>query len=280
MRRCLLAGMLLLLWLLPAASASAAAEGEDRGDRLVLVGSVLVDRDETVGDVVVVDGDVLVRGTVTGDLIVVSGDITIRGTVEGDVVAVSGLATLGRAGRVAGDIIYADDRPVLTPGARVEGEITRFAVGDASIIGAIGAWIAFTLSLLVLGIVLLLLAPRAGAALRETGGAKALVSALVGLLAFFLLPIIAVALIVTVIGLPLGIVLLLLILPLYAIGYLTTALVIGGRIRKAGGILAFVIGLIILQLLGLIPIAGGLIGLLATIFGLGVLLVSLFRARS
>ena len=291
MRRYLLVGMLLLLWLLPAASATA-AEDDDRivlvgpvlvdreetvGD--VVVGSVLVDRDETAGDVVVVDGDVLVRGTITGDLIVVSGDITIRGTVEGDVVAVSGLAPLGRAGRVAGDIVYADDRPVVTPGARVEGEIKKFAVGDASIIGAIGAWLAFTISLLLLGIVLLLLAPRAGAALARTGRTKGLVAALVGLLAFFLLPIIAVALIVTVIGLPLGIVLLLLILPLYAIGYLTTALVIGGRIRKAGGILAFVIGLVILQLLGLIPIAGGLIGFLATIFGLGVLLVTLFRAR-
>jgi len=41
-----------------------------------------------------------------------------------------------------------------------------------------------------------------------------------------------------------------------------------------------VLGLLILRLLALIPIAGGLIGLLATIFGLGVLLTALFRARS
>ncbi|HWC27340.1 MAG TPA: polymer-forming cytoskeletal protein [Solirubrobacteraceae bacterium] len=280
MRRCLLIATLVFCWLLPLGSASAAAPGGDDGDRIVLVGSVLVDHDETAGDVVVVDGDVLVRGTVTGDLIVVSGDVTIRGTVAGDVVVVSGLATLGRAARVSGDLVYADDRPILTPGARVEGDVQRFAVGDASIIGAIGTWIVFTVSLLVLGLVLLLLAPRAGAALAATARAKALVSAIVGLLAFFLLPIIAIALVVTIIGLPLGIVLLLLILPLYAFGYLTSALVIGSAIRKQGGILAFVIGLIILQLLGLIPIAGGIIGLLAILFGLGVLLVALVRART
>ena len=44
--------------------------------------------------------------------------------------------------------------------------------------------------------------------------------------------------------------------------------------------IAAIWGLIILGLLSLIPIAGGLIGLLATMFGLGLLLMTLFRARS
>lgn len=280
MRRSFLFGMLLLCWLLPAASASAAAAGDDDGDRIVLVGSVLVDREEAAGDIVVVDGDVTIRGTVTGDVIVVDGDVTIRGSVAGDVVTVSGLATLGRRGRVSGDIVYADDKPVQAPGSQVGGEVKKLKIGDASIVGAIGLWIGFTVSLLLLGLVLLLLAPRAGEAVLRTGREKPLIAALVGLLAFFLLPVIAIAACVTVIGLPLGIVLLLLILPLYVIGYLTSALVVGGLILKRAGILAFIVGLVILQLLTLIPIAGGLIGFLVTIFGLGVLLVSLFRARS
>lgn len=280
MRRSLLIGMLLLCWLVPAAGAAAAADDGDDGDRIVLVGDVLVDRDETAGDVVVVDGDVTIRGVVTGDLVVVDGDITIRGTVEGDVVAVSGLATLGRRGRIAGDLVYADETPVQTPGSQVDGDVEKFEIGDASVFAAIGAWIAITLSMLLLGLVLLLIAPRAGDAVARTGRERTLVSALVGLLAFFLLPVIAIGLCVTVIGLPLGIVLLLLILPLYAIGYLTTAHVLGSRIVKRGGIVAFLAGIVILQLLVLIPFVGGLIGFLATLFGLGVLLVALFRARS
>jgi hypothetical protein len=73
---------------------------------------------------------------------------------------------------------------------------------------------------------------------------------------------------------------LLLILPLYAVGYLSAALVVGRLILKKALILAFVVGLVILQLVTLIPIVGGIVGFLATIFGLGALIVALFRARS
>lgn len=281
MRRSLLFGMLLLCWLLPAASASAVdIGGDDDGDRIVVVGSVLVDRDETAGDVVVVDGDVIIRGEVTGDVIVFDGDITIRGSVAGDVVAFSGLATLGQRGRVAGDLVYRDEQPVQTPGSQVAGEVKEIEFGDVSIVGAIALWVGFTVSLLVLGLVLLLIAPKAADAIARTAKAKALIAALVGLLAFFLIPVVAILACVTVVGLPLGIVLLLLVVPLYAISYLAAALVVGRLILKKARVLAFVAGLVILQLLTLIPVAGPLVGFLATAFGLGVVLLAIVRARS
>lgn len=279
MRRSLLAALLVICCLVPAATASADATANG-DDRIVLVGSVLVDRDQVAGDVFVLDGDVTVRGTVTGDIVVVDGDVTIRGTVEGNVVTVAGLATLGRAGRVEGDIVYADDEPVLTPGAQVAGEIQKFDAGDAGILGAIGAFIAITLSMFLLGLVLLLLAPKAADAVARTAKAKPGVSAGVGLLGFFLIPIIAIAAFFTVVGIPLGIILLLLLLPLYAISYVTAAFALGRRILKGSRILAFLVGLVILGLLSLIPIVGGLVVFLAMVFGLGLLLMTLFRARS
>jgi hypothetical protein len=278
MRRLLLIAMLRLCWLVPAASASA-ADDDDSNDRIVLVGSVLVDRDETAGDVVVADGDVTIRGTVDGDVVVADGDVTIRGTVKGDVVTFSGQATLGRRGHITGDLVYGDDKPVQASGSRVDGDVKKFEIGDVSIVGAIGLWLLFTVSLLLLGLVLLLLAPKAAVAVARTAKTKALVAGIVGLLAFFLIPVIAIAACVTVIGLPLGVVLLFSIVPLYTFAYLAAALVLGRLILKKATVLAFVAGLVILQLLVLIPIAGGLIGFLATVFGLGVLLVTLIRAR-
>jgi cytoskeletal protein CcmA (bactofilin family) len=277
MRRPLLFAMLMLCWLLPAANAAAANR---KDDRVVISGSVLVDRAETVHDLVVVNGDVTIRGKVTGDVVVVDGDVTIRGSVAGDVVAVAGQATLGKRGRVAGDLVYGKDKPVLAPGSRVAGDVQKITLGDTGIVGVIGFWIGFTISLLLLGIVLLLLAPRAGDAIARAGRDKPLVAALGGLGTLILLPVIAIAACVTVIGLPLGIMLLLLLLPLYAVGYLSAALVVGRLILKQARILAFVVGIVILQLLTLIPIVGGLIGLLATIFGLGALMIALFSARS
>ena len=74
--------------------------------------------------------------------------------------------------------------------------------------------------------------------------------------------------------------LLALIVPLYAIAYVTTALVLGRLILKKSRILAFLVGLVILGLLTLIPIAGGIIAFLAIVFGLGALVMSLPHARS
>jgi hypothetical protein len=277
MRRLLLLSVVLFT-LAPAGSALAAS-GDDR---IVIVGDVLVDNDQTAGDVVVADGDVLIRGRVDGDVVVASGDVTIRGTVDGDVVTFDGTATLGRRAHVGGDLRYIDKKPVVTPGAQVDGKTKRFS-GEFKGVGAgiaIGFWLAVTLSLLVLGLLLLLLAPRAGDAVARTSGAKLGVSIALGIAAFIALPILAVLACVTILGLPFGIGLLLALFPLYGIAYATTALVIGNRITKGAGIAAFVVGLLILRLLALIPIAGGLIGLIALIVGLGVLLKTLLRARS
>lgn len=280
-RRSLLIGMLLLLWLLPAGSATAAAGADEGGDRIVLVGSVLVDRDETAGNVVVVDGDVTIRGTVKGDVIAIAGDVTIRGTVEGDVATVSGLATLGRRGSVGGDIVYADEKPVRTPGSRVGGDVRKFDAGSAGLIGAIGTFIAFTISGLLLGLILILLAPRAADAVGNTARTKAGMSAAVGLLAFILIPVIAVAALFTIVGIPLGVVLLFLIVPLAVISYVTAGFAIGRlMLKSAPRLLAFLAGIVLLALLTLIPIAGALIGFLAVIFGLGLLVVTMLRARS
>ncbi len=279
MRQSLLVALLAICCLVPAATASAEAT-TDGDDRIVVVGSVLVDRDETADNVVVVDGDVTVRGTVTGNVVVVDGDVTIRGTVEGDVVTVAGLATLGRAGVVEGDLVYGDEEPVQTPGSQVGGDVEKFDVGDAGLLAALAWFIGITVSMFLLGLILLLLAPKAADAVARTAKAKALVAAGVGFLAFFLIPVIAVAAFFTVVGIPLAIILLLLVLPLYAISYVTAAFALGRRIIKGSRILAFLVGLVILGLLSLIPIAGGIIGLLAVMFGLGLLLVTLLRARS
>ena len=272
----------LLLCLAIPAVAPALADAADPQERIVITGPVVVDRGDTTGDVVVIDGDVLVRGTVDGDLVVLQGDVTLRGTVKGDVIAGKDKVIVGDRGRIDGDLRYGDEKPEGATSDKVGGDVERFdfesiaAPAGAGIV--LGLWLAVTFSIFLLGLVLLLLFPRAADAIARSSVGKSL---LVGLGLLILLPIVAVIALVTIVGIPLGLVLLLAYVLLLAIGYVSAAWAIGRRILKPpkARILAFLVGLVILRLLALIPFVGGLIGFLATLLGLGALAIAAGRAR-
>jgi hypothetical protein len=86
---------------------------------------------------------------------------------------------------------------------------------------------------------------------------------------------------ITVLGLPLGIALLLALLPIYAIGYTTSAFLLGRAIVKppTSRFLAFLAGWAILRAIALIPGVGILAWFGATVFGLGALGIALWRSR-
>jgi hypothetical protein len=284
MKRIAVIALLLFCWVLPASAFAA-----DAKQRIVIVGDVLVDRGETTKDVVVADGNVLVRGTVDGNLIVADGDVAIRGHVTGKVVTLAGQAVLGRRAQVDGDVVYADNKPVVASGAQVGGEVKKFNPDDIGAGGVVGGavgltfavWLAVTISVLVLGLILLALFPKPADAVARTAKARTGRAALVGLLTFFVIPIAGFIALITVVGIPLGAGLLLAVLPLYALAYTASAFAIGRRVREQGGrIVTFLIGLAILRVLALVPFLGGLVWFLATILGLGALIVAGRAARA
>jgi hypothetical protein len=279
MKRIAVIALLVFCWIFPASACAA-----DAKERIVVVGDVLVDRGQTTKDVLVADGDVTVRGIVDGDLAVADGDVTIRGRVTGDVVTLAGKAILGRRAHVGGDVLYADKKPQVAPGAQVSGDVKKFKPDDIAG-GALGlriaVWLGVTISMLVLGLLLLVLFPRAADAVARAAKARTGRAALIGLLTFFLLPIIGFVALITVVGIPLGAGLLLALLPIYGLAYTASAFVVGRQVRKKGSpILAFVVGLLILRVLAFVPFLGGLIWFLATILGLGALLVAGRTARA
>jgi cytoskeletal protein CcmA (bactofilin family) len=274
MKRIVLITLLLLGWVLPASAFAASSK-----ERIVVVGDVLVDRGVTARDVVVADGDVTVRGTVDGDLVVGDGDVTIRGHVTGDVVTLAGTAILGRRAQVDGDIAYGDEKPQVASGARVGGEVKKIDAGHIGTGLAIGVWVAVTVSTLLLGLLLLLLFPKAADALSRTFRARTGMVALAGVLSFLLLPVIGVLLLITVVGIPLGAGLLLAVLPLYGLAYTVSAFAIGRLILKTSRIPAFLVGLVILRVLAIVPFLGPVVWFIATILGLGTLILTALRAR-
>ena len=95
-------------------------------------------------------------------------------------------------------------------------------------------------------------------------------------------PLLAVLALVTLVGIPFGVALLLAAIPVLLVAYVTSAWIVGRRVlrsRSASPWAALLACWGILRVLALIPVAGALVGLAATVVGLGALAVALGRAR-
>jgi hypothetical protein len=233
--------------------------------------------DGTVTDYVGVgDGNVTVSGHVTQGVVVVHGDARISGRVEGDVVALTGRVVVTADGRVGGDVVSRLE-PRIARGA-VAGSVKRFdlqGIFTGLIIGFLAfLWVAVTISIAVFGLVFVGLFPRAAdtaAAAGKRVGASIGWGVFVGVIG----PILALLVLVTLVGIPLGLGLLGALNLLAPLGYVTTALVIGriwvkGRSNRAR-IGAFFAGFGILRVAALVPGIGLLVWLGACIYGLGAL---------
>jgi Na+-transporting methylmalonyl-CoA/oxaloacetate decarboxylase gamma subunit/cytoskeletal protein CcmA (bactofilin family) len=270
----------------PAAAAPAPTQAGNSDDdaQVVITGRVLVARDERVGNVVILNGDAVINGRVDGSVFAANGDVLVRGSVEDDVHAFNGRVIVDGGARIGGDVTSREKARV-SPGATVDGDVKsvsrRFSLGWAGAVAAILIWLAVILSTLVLGLLLLLIAPRAADAFADAGRTAVGASIGLGIAAAVGLPIIGLALLASVIGLPLGAVVLLALGFLYTLGYVASAYFLGRLILRPpqNRFLAYLVGWGILSVAGVIPVLNVLTFLAATVYGVGMIVVATFRAR-
>jgi hypothetical protein len=269
----------LLALLLAAGSALAAT------DHVVITGGAVVPAGQTAGDVVVVDGPVTIAGRATGDVVSISGPVRVTGRIDGDLIAVSDRATLGPAARVGGDLRYGDERPVLARGAQVGGTVSNEDWADAANgwgwVSALAWWLAVSVSTLIAGALLVWLARGALYAAARAVSEHLGATIGFGVAIAIVVPVLAILALVTLVGIPFGIALLLSVIPVLLIAYVTTSWIVGRRVlrRSTSPWAALLVGWGIMRVLALIPVVGGLVGLVATVVGLGALAVALWQAR-
>jgi cytoskeletal protein CcmA (bactofilin family) len=201
---------LLALALLAAPACAASLDGEADDDAVVVInGDVTVKPGETAKGVFIVDGNARIAGRVDGDVVLVAGDALVAGRVDGDVVTIAGEARLLPTARVDGDLIYGDERPRVAPAATVTGQIEkedwRDSLGLLPFVGAFVFWLVIGISAAVLGILLLLIAPRAADATAAQAQSRFWTAVGIGAGILIALPIVALVAAITLVGLPLAI---------------------------------------------------------------------------
>ena len=283
-------GALLIAFLLLAPAVLAASALPHTGRVLISTGGdITLPAGEHADVVVIVRGTATIAGEVN-TIVVVDGAATLTGARTETIVAVRSPVELGPDTVVLGDVMTVDSSVHQTGNAQVQGSVTDMAtvligVGTVLAPALLLLWVGFGLATVVAG---LLLAGLGARQVREAEGVitrepvLAVAAGVVGLIAF---PVVAFLLMATIIGAPLGLGILLGAWPLVAfIGYLIAGIWIGEWVLRRTSTesfrerpyLAAVIGVLLLQVLALVPIVTVVV-MIASLFGFGSMLVLMVR---
>jgi cytoskeletal protein CcmA (bactofilin family) len=268
----------------PTAALAQADAPRDPRDQVILSGDLVVLQGQTVGEVVVFDGDVTVNGVVGGDVIVMAGDVVVAGQVRGDVIVFDGdvrlrsTAQIGRSVRAGGETTVDD-------GAEIGGSVSsgvRFTLsGPIAALGALLASIAVAVSVLIAGALLVFVAPRGAERVAQAARTAPFASAGIGVGVALGSVVLALAATATIVGLPFGLALLLGLGLVWLVGMAWAAWIVGRLLVRepSSRVGALFAGWAIAAAVGLVPGLNVAWWLLGGMFGLGAMTVAGWRAR-
>jgi hypothetical protein len=240
-------------------------------------------------------GKLDLEGRIEGDLKAAGGRIRLAGIVAGDVDLTGGRITLTPTARVGGKLVYRSRSEVeIPPGAVVEGGIERrraegFEPSIWTIVGlGIGAWITILLGLGLIGLLLQGAVPDLVAGATRSLALRPWPSLGLGFALLVAVPVASNILLFTIIGIPLAFLSYALFAVLLAGAPVVVAYWVGLRLARSfawsyegEGLLRralwTLVGLLLLGLIGIVPLLGFLIVMLALAMGLGAVTLELWR---
>ncbi|HTY40207.1 MAG TPA: hypothetical protein VMC43_03925 [Candidatus Paceibacterota bacterium] len=265
------------------------------GEILVLGGKVNIGQNARVGSMTVVGGQIVYEGISSGPSQLIGENVDVNGSVAGDLWAKAKQLVIGNGAKVEGALTYqAPQAALISNGAEISGAVTFEPQPEpASVFGMnredakmfvfsiLSAW---WLTKLVMGIIMALafffLFPAGVTALvRETlrGWKKDL---LYGFLALVVTPVVVVGLLLTVVGAPLGLLVLLVFLTHLILAGLGAGIFLGSIAIKYVAKKdvhpvtwqSIVLGVGLLAIIGLVPIIGWVFAFIFFLIALGGLM--------
>jgi hypothetical protein len=257
-------------------------------------GDVTLPAGEHADAVIVINGTATIRGEVN-TVVAIDGVANLLGARTESIIAVRSPIELGADTVVQGDVMTFDSPVHRTGNADVTGDVKDlagylFGIGIVLAPALLLLWIGFGLAAIVAAMLLVGLFSRQVRDAETLITREPLPTVVTGIVGLFAFPIVSVMLMVTVVGAPLGIGILLMVWPLAAFaGYLVAGVWIGHWVlrqtaRERTGdrpYLAAAVGVLALEALSIVPVLGFVVAI-ASLFGFGsvvLLSVRTLRAR-
>lgn len=242
------------------------------------------------GDASIGASDATVSGSVGRDAAIAAQTILIGGQIGRNVQATTNRIELGSGATVNGDVVYtSNDEIYVDKGAQIKGTATQHKPVQhpankraASLVGlSFGFWLYLLVAGLVVTLALVLLFPQAIQAVTNQGIRSPWKTLLAGLVAAIVVPVVILILLLTLVGIPLALLLLLAWLLVEALSGVMAAYYLGRLIwrRQRNPILIMLVGSVVLAILYFIPIVSFIAFVLATLMGIGMIVLELMHRR-
>lgn len=248
------------------------------GGNVVVADGALVE-----GNAYLAGGAVRVEGGVNRLLRIAGGEVVLDGPLGGDVRVEAERLRVGPRAAIAGDLRYrVAEEAAIDPAARIDGRVVELPPGPDRRKGFGFLRALWLLGFLVAGCAAVALFPRTARSAEEAVRRRPFAAAGFGILWILAGPVAAVLVALTVVGLPLALIFSAIYVVLLYLGRAVVAIWLGRLALRApegagrAGLLArLLIGGAALLLVGLMPVLGALVTLVATVMGIGALLAAL-----
>ncbi len=273
---------------------SVSISGSIGEDLLLLANTANVDGNANIGRDLIVTVDTLnLDGTVQRRLAGNAQTATLNGSVGTNVDISVETLTVTEDASIGGNLTYrSDEEAEISSGAEIGGDLTLEMMDDVEVatgfsLDSIAIGIVGLIMAAVYGTVLLVVFPRLTVTASNQLLEKPVMSIGMGIVFLIVIPIVAVLVMITVIGIPLGLITLL----LYGIALFSAQVFVGltiGRLifsfladanRRLIQFFGLLIGLLILYGISFVPYLGSWAPLIIAILGLGGLMLAIGKLR-
>jgi cytoskeletal protein CcmA (bactofilin family) len=264
-------------------------DGKIAGNLMAMGNTVIIGTNATIaGNARLIGSSVVVEGTIKGNVSINSArTVTLGGRMEGDVKVVSADIILPPSARINGNLTYTSSQELIPAGGVVGGQLERVTPKPPPLlsIDRLKSHAMWFFAAFLVGVPFITTFPMTTAMASLLARKSPMKCLAVGFVASFLLPVLGLMSISSLIGLPLGALILASWGILVYVSRIIMGLMIGTLILKSGNasigrvLLSMASGLAVIYLATLIPSIGLPVQMAVIWMGMGSLLLALIQKR-